>query len=205
MSPNGGAIQASSEVDAFWINTLFQTMLGLQSSLKEIVRILHDSDFFSSTLTDTQSVSGLSITGLQNKLTRSSWTSIMAIWMPYLFLPAFFPPSAQHSLILINATLDMNATHFSYNELLPGEPPNSPIRASQSLGYLSLSLSLLAAFGAVLAKRWLSHFKTSRFGHGSIKERVTLRHRRRSGIETWRLPLLLDMLPVMLQFSLIFF
>jgi len=75
----------------------------------------------------------------------------------------------------------------------------------QALGYLSLALSLLAGFGAVLGKQWLAQYKTSRFGYGTLEERAIRRHQMLVGIEEWHLHRILDVLPLMLQTSLLLF
>ncbi|KAG2139293.1 hypothetical protein DEU56DRAFT_325785, partial [Suillus clintonianus] len=41
----------------------------------------------------------------------------------------------------------------------------------QMIAYASLSMSLLAAFGAVLGKQWLGYYKSNRYGRGSQEER----------------------------------
>ncbi|KIJ34570.1 hypothetical protein M422DRAFT_181916, partial [Sphaerobolus stellatus SS14] len=48
--------------------------------------------------------------------------------------------------------------------------PSSTVIWTQSLAYLSLGTSLLAAFGAVLVKQWLAHFKSTRFTPGSLEQ-----------------------------------
>ncbi|KIJ53111.1 hypothetical protein M422DRAFT_242223 [Sphaerobolus stellatus SS14] len=81
----------------------------------------------------------------------------------------------------------------------------STVLWTQALAYLSLGLSLLAAFGAVLGKQWLAQFKTSRFGYGTRSERGIRRYRKVKGIEEWHLRPILDSLPVILQLSLLLF
>ena len=76
---------------------------------------------------------------------------------------------------------------------------------SQPLAYASLSFSLLAAFGAVLGKQWLAHYKSTRFGHGSLEERGFQRQNKLHGIERWRLDAVLQSFPVLLQLSLLIF
>lgn len=95
----------------------------------------------------------------------------------------------------------------SANVLLQGSDPgpSSFIIGTQALGYISLFLSLLAAFGVVLGKQWLGHFKTTRFGHGTLKERGMRRHRCSDAIKKWHLGLLLDLIPALLQLSLFLF
>ena len=75
----------------------------------------------------------------------------------------------------------------------------------QTLAYTSLSSSLLAAFGAVLGKQWLGHFKTSRFGRGALHERCEQRQQKLDGLESWHFSTILATLPIFLQLSLFFF
>lgn len=49
---------------------------------------------------------------------------------------------------------------------------------SQVIAYASLALSLIAAFGAVLAKQWLGHYKTNRYDRGSLGNQCKQRHRK---------------------------
>ena len=83
--------------------------------------------------------------------------------------------------------------------------PDSTTIWIQTLAYTSLSNSLLAAFGAVLGKQWLGHFKTSRLGRGALHERCQRRHRKFVGLETWHFSTIIATLPVFLQLSLLFF
>ena len=76
---------------------------------------------------------------------------------------------------------------------------------SQPLAYTSLSLSLLAAFGAVLGKQWLAHYKSNRFGHGSLEERCSQRQHKLLGLQAWGLSAVLQSFPVLLQISLLIF
>ena len=83
--------------------------------------------------------------------------------------------------------------------------PSSTTIWIQTLAYTSLSSSLLAAFGAVLAKQWLGNFKTSRFGKGALHERCQRRQQKLDGLETWYFSTILATLPIFLQLSLCFF
>lgn len=101
----------------------------------------------------------------------------------------------------------------AYNRTTPGQSitppkftgPDSTTIWTQALAYCSLSLSLLAAFGAVLGKQWLSHFKTARSGHGTLSDRGLRRQQRIDGFKRWQFDLILEALPIMLQLSLILF
>ncbi|KIJ38217.1 hypothetical protein M422DRAFT_144011, partial [Sphaerobolus stellatus SS14] len=62
-----------------------------------------------------------------------------------------------NSLLTILVTATLNKTFAEIPVTLPSSldfNPARPIIAEQALGYLSLSLSLLAAFGAMLGKQW---------------------------------------------------
>jgi len=116
------------------------------------------------------------------------------------------PNEVTHALLIL-------LVQSAYNQTIPNQSIDSPLwhgpdRAVvliQALSYASLSLSLLAAFGAVLGKQWLGHFKTSRFGHGTMQERGLQRHLKVMAIEQWHLHVILDALPVLLQLSLFLF
>lgn len=94
---------------------------------------------------------------------------------------------------------------FLQASLQAWEGASNVVLWTQALAYLSLGLSLLAAFGAVLGKQWLGHFKTSRYGYGTRKERGVRRQRKLQGINDWYLHHILDALPIMLQLSLLLF
>lgn len=55
-----------------------------------------------------------------------------------------------------------------------------------------------------MCKQWLYHYKTSRFGGGSIEERCKRRQRKADGLDQWRFEFLTNMLPALLKFSLLF-
>ncbi|KAJ8589257.1 hypothetical protein M405DRAFT_862296 [Rhizopogon salebrosus TDB-379] len=74
----------------------------------------------------------------------------------------------------------------------------------QTLTYASLSFSVLAAFGAVMGKQWLSSFKASR-RRGSLEERSFQRQKRLDGLEYWHLQTVLRAFLVLLQISFLLF
>jgi hypothetical protein len=55
----------------------------------------------------------------------------------------------------------------------------------QAIAYANLSMSLLAAFGAVLGKQWLGYYKSNRYGRGSEEERGERRQEKFDGLNTW--------------------
>jgi Family of unknown function (DUF6535) len=75
----------------------------------------------------------------------------------------------------------------------------------QTLAHASLSTSLLAAFGAVLAKQWLGYYKTTRFGQGALDERCKRRQLKLDGLKSWHFSTIVATLPILLQWSLLFF
>ncbi|KAG2036023.1 hypothetical protein BDR03DRAFT_867146 [Suillus americanus] len=75
----------------------------------------------------------------------------------------------------------------------------------QTIAYASLSMSLLAAFGAVLGKQWLGYYKSNRYGRGSQEERGKRRQEKFDGLVTWYFDAVLQSFPVLLQFSLLLF
>jgi Family of unknown function (DUF6535) len=106
--------------------------------------------------------------------------------------------------ILINK-IDNNTFSAQEAALPVWTGPSSMTVWIQTLGYMSLSASLLAAFGAVLAKQWLGHFKTSRFGKGALHERCHRRQQKFDGLNAWHFSSIISALPILLQLSLLFF
>ena len=74
-----------------------------------------------------------------------------------------------------------------------------------ALSYASLSTSLLSAFGALLAKQWLAHFKATRSTHGSLPSRGVHRQRKFDVMQNSHFTTILDCIPVLLEVSLLLF
>ncbi|KAG8939856.1 hypothetical protein FRC03_005946 [Tulasnella sp. 419] len=73
-----------------------------------------------------------------------------------------------------------------------------------ALFFASLCCSLFTAFGAVLGKQWLNHYK--REGRRMMPaHRARERQRKFMGLDFWRLEQVVEMLPILLQISLFFF
>ncbi|KAG2046850.1 hypothetical protein BDR06DRAFT_1034345, partial [Suillus hirtellus] len=83
-------------------------------------------------------------------------------------------------------------------------PSESTLRI-QMVVYASLSMSLLAAFGAVLGKQWLGYYKSHRYGRGSQEERGKRRQEKFDGLVTWYFYAVVQSFPVLLQISLLLF
>ena len=116
------------------------------------------------------------------------------------------PMDTTNALLMALVQLNINRTLVNDTNIVPlWKGPGSLDIWIQSLAYLGLGTSLLAAFGAVLGKQWLAHYKTTRFGRGTQEERGRLRHQKFLGIKKWQLEPFLDMLPILLQISLLCF
>ena len=78
-------------------------------------------------------------------------------------------------------------------------PPSTDVTVSLLL-YASLFTSLFAAFLAMLGKQWLNRYA----GHrgGSVAERCRDRQRKLNGLQRWPFRIVIESLPVFLQFSL---
>jgi hypothetical protein len=86
-------------------------------------------------------------------------------------------------------------------------PPTGPTRivmVAQSLLYFSLFSTLLAALLAVLGKQWLLHYD-SVGERGTIEERGLERQRKFEGLRRWKFDVVMQMFPLLLQFSLLLF
>jgi Family of unknown function (DUF6535) len=116
------------------------------------------------------------------------------------------PSDTTNALLKVLINKVDNGTFSQQEASLPiWTGPSSTVIWIQSLVYTSLSMSLLAAFGGVLGKQWLGHFKTSRFGQGALHERCMRRQRKLDGLKTWHFDTIIATLPILLQLSLWFF
>ena len=81
------------------------------------------------------------------------------------------------------------------------EDPPSELVTVTGLMYASLLISLLAAFVAMLGKKWLDRYL--RNSGGSTIGRCGDRQRKGNGLEKWPLRFFIESLPVMLQVALL--
>ncbi|KAG1723955.1 hypothetical protein EDB19DRAFT_1761536 [Suillus lakei] len=81
----------------------------------------------------------------------------------------------------------------------------TPALRIQMIAYASLSMSLLAAFGAVLGEQWLGYYKSNRYGRGSQEQRGKLRQEKFDCLITWYFDAVVQSFPVLLQISLLLF
>ncbi|PBL04448.1 hypothetical protein ARMGADRAFT_911152, partial [Armillaria gallica] len=83
----------------------------------------------------------------------------------------------------------------------------SPSRSDEwmnSLWFVSLTLSLITALVAVLVKQ-RSHQYVAIVSDSSARDRARIRHMRYTGLQTWRVPMIIGLLPVLLHVSLALF
>ncbi|KAJ7659198.1 hypothetical protein DFH06DRAFT_1297346 [Mycena polygramma] len=80
----------------------------------------------------------------------------------------------------------------------------SIVVAVQSLLYTSLFTTLLAALLAVLGKQWVMHYQAAG-SRGTIEERGLERQRKLDGLRKRKLDMVLQIFPLLLQFSLLLF
>ncbi|KAH7930873.1 hypothetical protein BV22DRAFT_999868, partial [Leucogyrophana mollusca] len=114
------------------------------------------------------------------------------------------PNDTSNALLkLLVHTIDNNTFAGQSLDLPVWTGPSPTVIWVQILVYASLSISLLAALGAMLGKQWLGHF--NRLGRGPIDERGRRRQEKLSGLRTWHFDAVLEALPVLLQISLLLF
>ncbi|KAJ7081920.1 hypothetical protein C8R44DRAFT_905064, partial [Mycena epipterygia] len=77
------------------------------------------------------------------------------------------------------------------------------VLVAQSLFYMSLCATLLAALLVMLCKQWLMYYSSAR--QGSIEQRCIARQREFDGICKWKFEEILNTFPVLLQSSLFLF
>ena len=80
--------------------------------------------------------------------------------------------------------------------------PDPVIVQVQCILYAALSAALLASFLATLGKQWLNRYMRSET-HGSTADRSRVRERKLNGIEAWKFHLVMESLPLILQFALL--
>ncbi|KAJ7081925.1 hypothetical protein C8R44DRAFT_894905 [Mycena epipterygia] len=82
---------------------------------------------------------------------------------------------------------------------------NTPriILVAQSLLYISLFATLMAALLAVLGKQWLMYYSAA--DRGSMEQRGIARQRKLDGIRKWKFEEVMKTFPLLLQFALLLF
>ncbi|KAK0433909.1 uncharacterized protein EV420DRAFT_1623914 [Desarmillaria tabescens] len=118
------------------------------------------------------------------------------------------PDYGEASMLLLFEILKATASNRSQSSI-----PSSPIAffsASRSdewmnsLWFVSLTFSLITALVAILVKQWL-HQYVAVVSDSSARDRARIRHMRYAGLQTWQVPMIIGLLPVLLHISLAFF
>jgi hypothetical protein len=117
------------------------------------------------------------------------------------------PGDTTNALLLYLIQISVNGTH-SVPDISNLSPSTELELASstawiQMLTYLSLSLSLLAAFGAALGKQWLNSYTEE--GRGSLEERSIHRQMKLDGIESFHMQNVVQGCLGLLQTSVLLF
>ncbi|KAJ7479718.1 hypothetical protein FB451DRAFT_1556572 [Mycena latifolia] len=89
-------------------------------------------------------------------------------------------------------------------QLTTTSEPSRTIVVVQSLLYISLFTTLLAALLTVLGKQWIMHYQEAG-SRGTIEERGLERQRKLDGLRKWKLESVLQMFPMLLQLALFLF
>ncbi|KAG8916448.1 hypothetical protein FRC01_003148 [Tulasnella sp. 417] len=127
-------------------------------------------------------------------------TAFISITMPDLS-PS---PSDETNALLRLLVLRVDNTTLTPTDLSSPFSPNSASVIVNCLLYASLSCSLLAAVGAMMAKEWLQSFDRS--GQtGLVEEQGKLRQRKFNGFEQWHLEALIKFLPNLVLLSVVLF
>ncbi|KAG8903568.1 hypothetical protein FRB99_003119, partial [Tulasnella sp. 403] len=113
------------------------------------------------------------------------------------------PPNDAQTVALLKL-IALGRTNLTANDFEP--PPFTPtsvaVRVNCFFG-ASLACSLLASFGAVLAKQWVSHF--ARDHPGTLETQGRWRQRKLNGVARWHFQNVVETLPILLQIALVTF
>ncbi|KAG1751839.1 hypothetical protein EDB19DRAFT_1628328 [Suillus lakei] len=123
------------------------------------------------------------------------------------FIIAMQPNSVDttNALLVLLIQITLYGPSAAQSMSLSSSTNYSSIFWMQALAYMSLALSLLAAFGAVMGKQWLNFYKTGRYGDGSLEERCKQRHNKYKGLEIWWFEGMLQSFSDLLKASLFLF
>ncbi|KAF9647309.1 hypothetical protein BDM02DRAFT_3081760, partial [Thelephora ganbajun] len=119
-------------------------------------------------------------------------------------IPQIQPNSVDLTNVLLLRILQHNTSFDGTDPLAPvSSVPASVVRA-QAILFASLSITLVVAFIAVLGKQWILYY-TQASTWGNIVDRGKERQAKLVGLQKWGLHLIMESLPVMLQFALLLF
>ena len=104
----------------------------------------------------------------------------------------------------MNASSPIDLEQYIRREKTPAT--DQPVFTSAFLLYTSLAISIMVAALALVISIWLSRYQRSLTETGpTIHERIKKRHETYTGLIEWKLPTLIEILPVMAWTSLTMF
>ena len=118
--------------------------------------------------------------------------------------PELQPNPADLSNVLLLRILQQNVSFGGIDPLAPISSVPRSVIGAQSILLASLSITLFVAFVAVLGKQWILYYTRVKTW-GNIVDRGKERQAKLVGLQKWGLHLIMDSLPVMLQFALLLF
>ena len=119
-------------------------------------------------------------------------------------IPGLQPNPIDLTNSLLVRILQQNATFGGADPLKPISNISTSAVQAQSILLASLSLTLFVAFVAVLGKQWILYY-TRATTWGNVANRGEERQTKLVGLQKWRLELVMEFLPVMLQLALLLF
>ena len=119
-------------------------------------------------------------------------------------IPELQPNPTDLTNVLLLRILLQNTSFGGIDPLTPVSSVSTGVLRAQSILFVSLSITLLVAFIAVLAKQWVLYY-TRATTRGNIVDRGKTRQAKFVGLQKWGSSLVIDSLSVMLQFALLLF
>ena len=119
-------------------------------------------------------------------------------------IPQLQPDPADLTNALLLRILEQNTTFGGTDPLAPISSVPTSIARAQAILFASLGVTLFVAFIAVLGKQWILYY-TRVTSWGNIVDRGKERQAKLVGLQKWGLHLIMESLPVMLQFALLLF
>ena len=119
-------------------------------------------------------------------------------------IPQLQPNPADLTNVLLLRILEQNASFGGIDPLAPILNVPTGVVKAQPILFVSLSVTLFVAFIAVLGKQWI-HYYTRPTTWGNIVDRGKERQVKLAGLRKWGVLLIMESLPVMLQFALLLF
>jgi len=119
-------------------------------------------------------------------------------------IPELQPNPVDLTNVLLLRILQQNTSFGGADPL--ASIPNTPVGVirAQAILFASLSITMFVAFIAVLGKQWVLYY-TRVTTWGNIVDRGKERQEKLAGLKKWGLHLIMESLPVMLQFALLLF